>query len=386
MENTIHINKSQIGDESMNEYMLMNKNSKLLLFSIQFDDWSVPYCEEIEFYVDDDLLPPGFSSIYDWLNKRNYAKHKEHLKKWLKLWQIDTLQGFVDVTHALGLNDTLWVKKADSNLTWQNVSLYSNDFDDVAAKTAFSKGLHGLQLSSTSPEFTSEGSFEKCWIRNKNGSISLYKKGSEGFINSGLEPYSEFYSAQLSKLICRSALNYNLNKFKGHLVSSCNMFTDENNGFIPIYKYLDSSINYSFSKIISLLEKYGFDEDFRDMIVLDAVIINPDRHFGNFGFIVDNDTFRVKAFAPVFDHNLALASRAMDKSFSEDLDYALSLGHKIGADFIQAGRAMLTHRTKNILHQLQDFSFSRHKSYNLPAKRLKCLNDLVRSQIRGLLS
>lgn len=369
----------------MCEYFLMNKNSKLLLFRVRKDDFSQFFCEEIERYVDDALLPPGFRSIQEWTDRRNYAKHKSHLQKWLRLWQLDTVKGFLDVTHALGLNDTLWVRKADESISWENVSLYSNDFSDVVAKTAFSKGLQGLQLSSTSPEFTSEGSFEKCWIKNKAGNIFLYKKGSEGFANSGFEPYSEFYAAQLSTRICRSALSYDLRRFKKHLVSSCPMFTDENNGFVPIYKYLDSSKSYRLADILAFVKSFGMEEDFRDMIVLDAVILNPDRHFGNFGFIVDNDTFHIKRFAPVFDNNMALAARATNSSLEEDAEYTKSLGHKIGADFIQAAKVMLTHRTRNILHQLQDFSFTPHSSYNLPAKRLRFLNSLVQNQIHDIL-
>ena len=370
----------------MCEYLLMNKNSKLILFDVRANEFSQYFCKELERYVDNTLLPPGFSSIHEWVDSRNYAKHKYHLQRWLRLWQIDTIQGFLDITHALSLNDTLWVRKADDNLSWENVSLYSNNFTDVVAKTAFSKGLRGLKLSSTSPEFTSEGSFEKCWIRDKSGHIMLYKKGSSGFANAGLEPYSEFYSSQLSAIICRSALKYNLHHFKGCLVSSCSMFTDEDNGFVPIYKYLNTSKTYDFNDIISLLEAYGLTEDFKDMIVLDAIILNPDRHFGNFGFIVDNDTFRIKRFAPVFDHNMALLARAMDNSLEDDAKYVLTLGHKINAHFIPAAKPMLSDRTKSILRQLLDFSFTRHKSYNLSARRLRFLNTLVRKQIRELLS
>ena len=368
------------------QYFLMNKNSQLMLFSVHQDNFGLQYCSKLEQYVDDALLPPGFSSIHDWVEKRNYAKHKLHLRKWLKSWQLDSIKGFLNITHALGLNDSLWVCPAGVNLSWQNVSLYSNPFNDVVAKTAFSKGLQGLQLSSTSPEFTSEGSFEKCWIRQKSGDILLYKKGSEGFANSGLEPYSEFYSSQISHLICTSALSYNLHYFKKHLVSSCKMFTDENNGFVPIYKFLNPSRSYNLSEILAFLRSLGFEEDFRDMIVLDSVILNPDRHLGNFGFIVDNDTFRIKRFAPVFDHNMALAARAMNSSLLDDTEYVKSLGHKLGADFVLAAKIMLTNRTKSILHQMQDFSFYTHTSYNLPHKRLRFLNQLVRLQVKHILS
>ena len=370
----------------MSEYFFKNKDNNLLLFRVLCDEHSQYYCQELERYVEDKLLPPGFMTIQDWLDRRNYAKHKVHLRGWLHEWQIDTVKGFIDISHALGLNDTLWVSKAEDNLSWRDVSLYTNEFSDIVSKTAFNKGLRGLKLSSTSPEFTSEGSFEKCWVRDKTGKINLYKKGSFGFANAGFEPYSEYYSSQLSQEICRSALRYGLRKYKGYLVSTCEMFTDEENGFVPIYKYLDVSRDYRYAEILSFLERYGFDEDFRDMIVLDAVILNPDRHLGNFGFIVDNGTFKVKGFAPVFDHNMALIARGMDKTIEDDIRNAKMLGHKLGMDFVQGAKVMLTRRTKGILRQLQDFEFSRHKSYNLSSKRLKILNNLVHSQMREILS
>ena len=44
----------------MSEYLLMNKNSKLLLFSVRVDELFQQYSEEIERYVDNTLLPPNF--------------------------------------------------------------------------------------------------------------------------------------------------------------------------------------------------------------------------------------------------------------------------------------------------------------------------------------
>lgn len=369
----------------MQEYILKNKDKNLLAFSVTLDEFSQFSCSELERYVPDELLPPSFVSISDWLEHRNYAKHKSHLRRWLKLWQIDTVKGFIDITHALGLNDTLWVCPAGSSLSWDKVSLYSNEFTDVVAKTAFSKGLNGLKLSSTSPEFTSEGSFEKCWVRQIDGSIMLYKKGSEGFANSGLEPYSEFYASQLSSRLCNSSIDYDLYMFKGCLVSSCKMFTSECEGFMPIYKYLDAGRTYSLKQIFDFLDTLGFADDFSNMIVLDAVILNIDRHLGNFGFIVDNDTFRIKRFAPVFDHNMALLARAMDNSLDSDAQYYSSLGHKIGADFIPAARALTSTKTRDILHSFADFRFNAHPYYNLPPERLSFLEHLVRLQARSIL-
>ena len=43
-----------------------------------------------------------------------------------------------------------------------------------------------------------------------------------------------------------------------------------------------------------------------DMFVLDAVICNTDRHCGNFGFLVNNNTNQIVAPETLFDHGNAL--------------------------------------------------------------------------------
>lgn len=42
------------------------------------------------------------------------------------------------------------------------------------------------------------------------------------------------------------------------------------------------------------------------MCILDAIILNPDRHYGNFGVLFDTATMEVLQMAPVFDNNKSL--------------------------------------------------------------------------------
>lgn len=82
----------------------------------------------------------------------------------------DTIRGYMDIIHALSLTDTFWVKPINSDLTWRSVSLFTNEFNESVAKIAFEGGLHKDGLSTTSPEYGTNGTFAKCWIR-ENGTI-----------------------------------------------------------------------------------------------------------------------------------------------------------------------------------------------------------------------
>ena len=55
-----------------------------------------------------------------------------------------------------------------------------------------------------------------------------------------------------------------------------------------------------------------------DMFVLDAVICNTDRHFGNFGFFIDSKTNRIIAPAPLFDHGNSLFNYAGEDDFASE--------------------------------------------------------------------
>lgn len=370
----------------MNIYYLMNKEQPLLSFYIT-EEYGNKTAYQDELYVQSSLLPVGFSDIQSWLGRRNFAKHKAHLRKWLKEWRLDDLEGFIQVTQGLSLNDTFWIRPENSQLRWDEINLYANDFSDIVSRTAFETGLHGLKLSSTSPEFTSEGSFEKCWIREEDG-IYLYKKGSSGFANSGLEPYSEYYASQIARVLCRESVDYDLIKYKGTFVSRCKMFTSEKEGFVPFYRYMSGKSSVRYREVIEFCEKYDCADDFKNMILLDSIIWNQDRHLGNFGFIVDNDTQEILRFAPVFDHNMSLLSKAMEQDLWEEFENYVKeydIGHKLGGDFLPVGRSMMTEKLTEDLKQLRNFEFTLHEKYNLPELRIRFLNKLVQEQARKLL-
>lgn len=327
----------------MSNYFLMNKNDKLLEFQTTPGLGSTNAREVTSFSK---LRPVGFSDIQTWLEQRNYAKHKEHFRKWLKEWGIDTLDGFLNITHCLGINDCLWVKPVESVLTWENVNLYANAFNDVAAHTAFESGLYGLQLSSTSPEFTSDGSFPKCWVR-QGTTINLYKAGGTGAVNVGLEPYSEYMSSYVADtlslyLSATTTVTYDLLLFKKHLCSSCILFTDESVGFVPFSRIAKPGYKYNIDNVLDACDSLGFLQQAEEMLLIDSIIMNQDRHLGNFGFLVNNDTFQITGFAPLFDYNISMLCNALETDLDNYSDYfdEYRVGHKLGGTFDSVGNEL----------------------------------------------
>ncbi|RGH99218.1 hypothetical protein DW704_12320 [Coprobacillus sp. AM26-5AC] len=93
------------------------------------------------------------------------------------------------------MNDSYWVVQENCKDLFKDKNLYHNSFNTNIASIAFTGyGSYTRTLFKSSPEFTTNGMLAKSWRRIKNN-IFLYKSGTEGFANSGLEPYSEYYAS-----------------------------------------------------------------------------------------------------------------------------------------------------------------------------------------------
>ena len=96
----------------------------------------------------------------------------------------------------------------------------------MISRAAFDGTFVSERVSSTSPEFGTDGGYAKCWLREKD-EIYLYKGGSALY---EVEPLSEYLAAQLAEQICPSYTAYDLSHHHGKLVSKCNLFTSESQG------------------------------------------------------------------------------------------------------------------------------------------------------------
>ena len=121
------------------------------------------------------------------------------------------------------------------------------------------------------------------------------------------------------------------------------------------------------------------------MCVLDALILNVDRHLGNFGVLVDNQTLEIQRMAPVFDHNRSLLFD-MDQAQLENLPWCIgTCKPRIGTDFVATARGMLTPEILRDVEELREFSFRQHSEIRADQARLDALGAVVQSQAERIL-
>ena len=354
-------------------YYLMNKDTKVAIIA-----------SNDKFAYVDGVLPLGFTSFDTWLENRKAYNHNAHLKRLMTDLGCDTKDGFIQVTHAASINDTYWVQSEKENLTWQEISFYRNSFNEQISKLAFAGlGLYGQSFSTTVPELTTDGSFRKCW-RRENDEIYLYKQGYDIGSNAGLEPYSEVLASELIKQVCPNAVTYELVKLRNEMTSKCKLFTKEAYGYVPLSRILPKIA--SLDEILGFYTSIGSEDEFRRMMVMDAITFNQDRHLGNLGVLVNNDTQEIIKMAPNFDYNLALLPYVIDSEFSDIGTKLLDYGPKIGTDFTALGQSMMTDDIRSDVEKLRDYHFTFRGDTKFSPDRVGVLEKIVQTQIDAVLS
>ena len=372
-------------------YEIRHFDTPVLRFSA--DDGAESNLQVLWVTENKNLLPLDMASadketVSAWLRHRTVPKNRAYVNSLLAAMGLspNRQMDVIKASKGLSLNDCYWVVEEGFSGTFAKYNLYDNRFSRVLGLIAFT-GYGSNQVSgmTSSPEFTTNGMLPKCWRRE--GGIKLFKGGTEGASNTGNEPYSEFYAAEIAKLLGVNAIPYTLKLWKDRLCSVCDLFTSKELSFVPIGRIVKTG-GMKAVKAFYAQQGEEFTRALNEMIIFDAVIFNTDRHYGNFGVLVDSKTNQIVAPAPLFYHGNALFSLAgMDALASNEgmTKYAKTLLPCVYDDFVAEAKAVMTHEDRNRLRSLLNIRLKRHSRYNLPPERLALIEKQISRRVRELL-
>ena len=210
--------------------------------------------------------------------------------------------------------------------------------------------------------------------------VWLYKSGSGLHV---IEPISEYLVSQLANAICPNAVSYDLDIYHDKLVSKCALFTSEAVGLTKASTVFIGE--QTIPRLLEFCRLHDCEDDFRRMCIMDALTLNPDRHYGNFGFLFDNTSMSFLGMSPVFDNNRALFPELDDEQLSDPGWYIDRCHPKLGRDFIITARGLLTEEIRNDLDSLKYFHFQNHGQIPISETRLTLLSNLVQYQLERIL-
>ena len=374
-------------------YVLKQFDLPLLKFAVE-EDLASPVLKVL--WVNEahkNLLPldlkPEAGSLSRWIRHRTIPKNRAYVHALLAKCglNLNRPMSIIAVCKGLSLNDSYWIVEEGFEGSFDKYNLYENRFSQILGLVAFTGyGSSNRTSLGSSPEFTTNGMLPKCW-RRVNGKVTLYKGGTSGASNTGNEPYSEYYAAQVAQAMGIDAIEYGLSKWKGVLCSTCELFTSRDYAYMPIGHIVTEG---GFAAVFDYYQQLGeaFVQAFRDMLVFDAVVCNTDRHFGNFGLMIDNATNTIARPAPLFDHGNSLFNFA-GKEYLQNAEllqqYVDTLAPCTYGDFIETAGKYMNGRNHDQLRRLLTFHFKRHSRYNLPSDSLQLIEEQVQKRARILL-
>jgi hypothetical protein len=265
-----------------------------------------------------DLLPPVFRradnmshAMTDWVQRRTIPVNRHHMEAVLGAVNMEDRFDILRYCHGLSLNDTYWVQAEHEGLDFEKINLYDNPFDEALGWIAFTGLPSNISRNLSSPELTTDGMLPKYWQRLTSDNIVLCKGGTEGYSNSGLEPYAEVIAYLIAARIGVNTIPYHLERRNDKPVSISKLFTTKAIGLLTANHYLvEAYPGQSFISLKMALTRMQKDFDdlspFYSMCFFDHIIENGDRHLSNWGFSVDNATRRITGFAPLWDNGAAL--------------------------------------------------------------------------------
>lgn len=240
-----------------------------------------------------------------WVMNRSIDSHRTNsriLRKMLRLKNPDTL----DVSMKFkcrSITDSFWFKEDGNNLSYNDLMFNDDSLKDVALLGRFDS--LEVPQDMMSPELTNIGSFEKCWALDKDNDWWLRKVANK------YELFSEVFVYMLCTTIGYSAVPYR--RVSDRNIIECPNFVDKDCWFESMFSLVgeeeDYGINYDILGNLDSFYSLTLRKDYLNILFIDAIAQNPDRHTNNYGFIVNNGD--IVELAPNFDNNLALLSRGV---------------------------------------------------------------------------
>ena len=236
-----------------------------------------------------------------WLEDRAVDLTRSTMRVVLRHLGLSNHDGISAVRHVFGasLTDSFWIREDGQSLTWLDVQFNNDGY--------FKAALHGdpdLEEKIHSPELTNIGSFNKGW-KLEEGKWVLYKQ------NSALEAFSEIFTSKLAEIIGINTVKYT---YVGDGVVSCDNFAGGDWSFEPAKSIVGLNLEYNYN--YEVMKKYGLQDDYMNLIFLDALVRNFDRHEFNYGFLTNS--MGEMQLAPSFDYNLSLFCHGIPKNFSRN--------------------------------------------------------------------
>lgn len=308
----------------MEVYTLMRKNIEVVEFAWNPATESVGKGADV---LDGKSLPFGCldntgsfhrGRLRNWLSDRSIPLLRPGIRKRLRELDVESPMELLSSSLGLGLSDQYWIRPKGFDGTWEEINFFDNPFSDVLGELLLPHDpdsvpalLDSLKrtpgMLGRSPDAALNGNLPKRWEVAGETRV-LVKAGRPD--NRFQEPFNELLVTDLCDRVLSEGeyVPYALRN-EGYLkyYSVCPCMVDANTEFVPAIQLHESHRRRNDEDLgafyirVCRQHDLAVEDAVEKMIVIDYIAANFDRHWNNFGVLLDSDSRTFIKAAPIFD-------------------------------------------------------------------------------------
>ncbi len=297
------------GDFQMSKdvYAIMHKDRKVAVIDesgrcrIYYKSF-MPYNLYLEEADDIDTLISNITNFHYWCATRVLTLDRQYAKEILN--SIGMLQAVTDRERAkialsyrcASLTDVFWVKKQNERITFNEINLYDNHLDRTFIDIALKGRQYTVENEYLARDLATNGCFPKAWKRAGNSFVLLKDGGNEAVER-------ELLASRICRCFDISQVLYEEDYFDGEKVTVSENITSKEYSIVSMeaFEIYSQNHNRNTQKYIKSLDRHNYYM----MNIVDYLVGNTDRHWGNWGVLIHNKNNKPVCIHKLMDFNQA---------------------------------------------------------------------------------
>lgn len=296
-------------------YTLMHKDIEV---GALFLDETTGAIQKIDTLYEEPHLPLGVavkneiadrSALNAWWLDRSIPASRSGVRRALEILNLANTKMLLTRNFGLSLSDQYWIRPQGSDVQWGDINFFENPFSEDIGDVLFGNEKKRVDFDFCSPDDTSDGFLKKRW-KIINGRRCLMKAGSNPFMQ---QPFNEVIASIVAERLDIPHVTYTLVWDEDMPYSVCDDFIGPDTELISAWRVMqtvrkenDTSVYQHYLNCCERLGIANIRKSVDQMIVLDYIISNEDRHQNNFGLVRNADTLQWLGAAPLFDSGSSL--------------------------------------------------------------------------------
>ena len=271
----------------------------------------MPWNLVLEQAAEMDARVNNLNNFYYWCASRVLTLERKYAKEILNsigMKQAATDRERAEIAlsyHCVTLTDVYWVRGYRERLGYDEISLYDHSLSDafvdvsLRGRALTAQNAELLPVRDTAGDVSTLGAAPKAWIR-REGKFLLLKEGDPGQVEA------ELLASRVARCFDVPQVLYEPWEYEGQPVSVSRLMTSRERSIVPMEHAEIWAANHG-TDIYCLARRID-PRGYCMMNIVDYLVGNTDRHWGNWGFLMDNRANKPISLFPLMDFNQAFQS------------------------------------------------------------------------------